>query len=164
LITSEIRFSEVDTVHLLNTSHLNVMTEKQILLVKHSWSYIAGQADEMALVFANNLILLDPGLKPLTQQLITENKLTDMMMTVNYFVAALPDLQKAENKVLDLIAKYSTLELSEKYYDIAWLAFLQSLHKKLGDTWDQEIHDAWITGLTSMHKYLLDHNKLSSVN
>jgi hemoglobin-like flavoprotein len=136
------------------------MTEKQILLVKHSWSYLAGQVDELAIVLARNIILLDPSLKSLIQQLAVEKKLNDVLATVNDFVASLPDLNKAQPKTLHLISNYSNLNITKKNYDIAVLAFLQSLHKMLGATWDQEIHDAWITALTSMHKHLLDHLQL----
>jgi hemoglobin-like flavoprotein len=138
------------------------MTEKQILLVKHSWSYLAGQLDDVTIVFAKNIIALDPTLKPLTQQLTIENKLREVLITVNDFVACLPNFERAEKKVLLLITNFSNFNVTRKSYDIAILAFLQALHKMLGETWDQEIHDAWLTALTSMQKHLLD-QQLSSV-
>jgi hypothetical protein len=139
------------------------MTEKQILLVKHSWSYVSGQLDDLCPLLSKKFILLCPESKPMIRRLTKENRLHDFMMTVNHLVIALPDLAKAEKQFLLLLAAYSDLEISRNYYDSALIAFLMMLEKKLGRNWSLEIRDSWVFVFASVHQHLLRQLQLPSV-
>jgi hypothetical protein len=139
------------------------MTEKQILLVKHSWSYVSGQLDDLCPLFGKKFVLLCPESKPTIKRLTKENRLHDLMMTVNHLVIALPDLVKAEKQLLLLLAAYSDLEISRNYYDSALIAFLMTLEKKLGKNWTLEIRDSWIFVFASVHQHLLRQLRMPAV-
>jgi hemoglobin-like flavoprotein len=139
------------------------MTEKQVLLVKHSWSYVTGQLDDLYPIFNKKLGHLCPELKPLLKRLNKEKRLAIIMTAINHMVAALPDLQKAEKQLLLALAEYSDLDISRSYYESALIAFLMTLEKKLGKNWTEEIRDAWIFIFASMHQHLLRQLQLPAV-
>jgi hypothetical protein len=139
------------------------MTEKHVLLVKLSWSYVAGQHDDLCPVFSKKLIQLCPELKSLIKRLNKENRLPVFMMSVHQLVTALPDLVKTEKHLLLLFAEYSDLEISRTYYDCALIAFLMSLEKKLGRNWSPEMRESWIFIFATAHQHLLRQIQLPAV-
>jgi hypothetical protein len=139
------------------------MTEKHVLLVKHSWSYVAGQPDELCAVFSKKLLHLCPELKPLIKRLNKENRLPAFMMVINQLVVALPDLLKTERHLLTLFAEYSDLEIPRDYYDSGLIAFLMALEKKLGKNWTSEMRESWIFIFSSVHQHLLRQLQLPAV-
>lgn len=129
------------------------MTEKQILLVKHSWSYLASQLEETAAVFSKKLMQVMPELKSLFKKTEAE-AFHEVMITVNQLVYALPDVRKAEEEILRLIEKFSRRGMSSTEYDGALIAFLLTLEKKLGKSWTQELRESWVFILASVRRHL----------
>jgi hemoglobin-like flavoprotein len=131
------------------------MNEKQVLLVKHSWSYVAGELDDVSNIFFRKMMQLAPELKPQLKKLHQEKRLSGIMTTMNHLVASLPEFKKAEKEVLILLAEYADSGISKHNYDTALIAFLTTLEKKLGDKWNTEMRDSWISIFISIHQYFI---------
>ena len=139
------------------------MTDRQILLVKHSWSYVASQRDDVCKSLKKNLAFLCPEIKSVIKKLDREKRMAGLMVSVNQLVVALPDLQKAEKEFLLMLAEYADAGISKSYYDSAVIAFLMTLEKKIGRNWTQEMRDSWIFIFVTMHQQILRQLQLSSV-
>jgi hemoglobin-like flavoprotein len=129
------------------------MTDKQVLLVKHSWSYVASQLDEISSLFSKKLLQLHPEFKTSTS--IRPEALLKLMQTVHHLVASLPDFKKAEKELLLLTAEYSNQGITKDIYDSILICFLITLEKKIGKNWSAEIREAWIFVLASTHMHLI---------
>jgi hemoglobin-like flavoprotein len=130
------------------------MTDKQVLLVKHSWSYVASQLDQVSSLFVKKLLQLHPDLKS-TLKSIRPDALPKLMQTVHHLVASLPDFKKAEKELLLLTAEYSNQGITKDIYDSILICFLITLEKKIGKNWSAEIREAWIFVLASTHMHLI---------
>lgn len=120
------------------------MTEKHVLLVKHSWSYVAGELDALGALFMKNLIRLRPEHKPIFRKLDNEKGITVLMQTIHHLVASLPSIPKAEKDLKSLLTEYSGFSLDRSHYDDALIAFLMTVEKKLGKRWNSEMCEAWV--------------------
>jgi hemoglobin-like flavoprotein len=138
------------------------MTEKQILLVKHSWSYVASHLDDLVGTFGKKVAQVSPELKPLLKRVNDENGLHSILTTINQVVATLPEFNKAEQQVLLLLAAYAGKGISRENYDAVLIAFLLTLEKKLGKHWSAEIRESWIYCFASIHHHFIRQLQLAS--
>ncbi len=120
------------------------MTEKDILLVKHSWTYIASQSESVADSFLKNLKRLNPEQRELYKIPEREGSHRLLFNTLHRLVVALPALTRSEGELKDLARQFSNFGLTRTDYDNATIAFLITMEKKLGKVFSQEIRESWV--------------------
>lgn len=136
-----------------------MMTEKQILLIKHSWSYVAAQTEDLAYSIAKKLSKHMPELRSQLKEL-TDNEQVQIMSALNHLVVSLPAFQKADQKIFHLLADHVDKGITREFYDAGLTSFLMTMEKKLGAAWTKDMYEAWIILFASVHLHLLSHFQL----
>ena len=144
------------------------MTPKQISLVQESWQKVAPIAPKAAEIFYQTLFELDPKLKPLFKNDITEQgqKLMAMLDTavklLNNTEKLIPALQKLGVRHLD----YGVFP---QHYDTVGAALLKTLEIGLGDDYTAQVKRAWTAIYKTLATTMIDaaneavHQKAKSV-
>jgi hemoglobin-like flavoprotein len=127
------------------------MTERQVLLVKHSWSYQTGQLENLSTLFTKKLLALNPELKLMMRRTVGESGAYSLMIVLNQVVASLPNLPKAHQSIQLIVAQYAALGITRADYENALIAFLLVLEKRLGKNWTDETREAWIFIFSSLY-------------
>jgi nitric oxide dioxygenase len=120
------------------------MTERQILLVKNSWSYVIVNADEAGQLFYNRLFEVAPEVKPMFKGDIKEQS-RKLMNMVTYIVTKLQKLDEIMGEVRSLAQRHGKYGVKPHYYQIVGSTLLWTLKEGLGDKWNTETEQAWTT-------------------
>ncbi|GAB3925036.1 globin domain-containing protein [Larkinella terrae] len=118
------------------------MNDRQILLIKYSWSYILPQAQQTGQRFYVKLFELSPALQPMFRN--------DPELQARKFIAMMTLLVRRLQHARDLT--YELEALSRRHvrygtqatdYAPVGLALFWTLSQTLGDRWTGEIQSAW---------------------
>ena len=123
------------------------MTPEQIELVKSSWEKVIPIADKAAELFYAKLFELDPCVKPLFKGDMVEQgrKLTS---SLTFTVNALNRLEEIVPTVQQLGVRHVAYGVKDKDYDTVGAALLWTLEQGLGDSFNEDVKDAWATAYT----------------
>lgn len=118
------------------------MTPRQIGLVKSSWDKVLPISEVAATLFYGKLFELDPELKPLFKGDLQEQgkKLMNMLDVV---VKGLDNLETIIPAAKASGARHAGYGVKVKDYDTVAEALLWTLGQGLGDSFDEELKDAW---------------------
>ena len=120
------------------------MTEKQILLVKKSWSFFR-EIDPVLIgdVFYSKLFLNNPQLKNLFHSSREDQarKLIDMLSVI---VGRLDNLEELNDEIRKLAERHVHYGVKESHYNAVSVALLWTLQQGLGRDWNKEIKEAWV--------------------
>ena len=118
------------------------MTPRQIGLVKSSWDKVLPISEVAATLFYGKLFELDPELKPLFKGDLQEQgkKLMNMLDVV---VKGLDNLETIIPAAKASGARHAGYGVKDKDYDTVAEALLWTLGQGLGDSFDEELKDAW---------------------
>ena len=130
------------------------MTPEQVSLVQSSWQQVVPIKDQAAELFYQKLFELDPKLKTLFKNDMTEQrrKLMNMLDTA---VRGLKNPDAIVPAVRDLGKRHVGYGVKDKDYDTVATALLWTLEKGLGAGFTAETRNAWIAAyslLTSVMK------------
>ena len=118
------------------------MTPKQISLVQETWAKVKPIAPQAADIFYNTLFEMDPSLKPLFKNDMTEqgNKLMTMLDTA---VKLLNSPDKLIPAVEKLGVRHVDYGVTAAHYDTVGAALLKTLAAGLGDAFTPTVKKAW---------------------
>jgi hemoglobin-like flavoprotein len=144
-------------IHLLPQKKASDMNEKQVLIVKHSWSYVSNRLDDTQALFIKNLYRLLPDIKPTQTKRNGEDKSDEIIRVIHRIVATLPtfsdiDMQKMKTE-------YASLGIAPADYDSALFAFLMTLEKKASKTWNDEVRESWVFVFASMRQHIHERSR-----
>jgi hemoglobin-like flavoprotein len=119
------------------------MTQKQIELVKSTWSMVAAM-DPVTVggLFYSRLFEIAPQLKPMFHNPIPEQS-RKLLAMVNYVIIKLDKLDDILGEVSKLAQRHTTYGVKPEHYAIVGEALLWTLEKGLGEDWSDEVKDAW---------------------
>ncbi|RAV99089.1 globin domain-containing protein [Pseudochryseolinea flava] len=119
------------------------MTERQILLVKNSWSYVIVKSEEAGQLFYHRLFEIAPELKSLfkSEPKGQSRKLINM---VTLMVSKLQKLDEIQGEIKSLATRHHKYGVDPAYYRIVGAAFLWTLQQGLKDKWNEELEEAWV--------------------
>lgn len=124
------------------TNASDTMTERQLLIIKSSWSSVMQQPQEAGELFYQKLFEINPSLQALfknDQELQTRKFIS--MMTV--FVSKLQHTEELAN-VLDALAKrHVGYGAKVSHYPMVGKALLAVLAQQLDQRWNLETQQAW---------------------
>ncbi|RIV27764.1 hypothetical protein DYU11_05555 [Fibrisoma montanum] len=123
------------------------MDARQILIIKHSWSYIllqSGQMEQMSALFYKTLFLDFPALKTLFHNDLAAQtrKFTDMM---TFLVAHLQFPDELEGEMRALAQRHVAYGVHAVDYDLVGSVLLKTLARLLSERWTLELQTAWQT-------------------
>jgi len=125
------------------------MTERQILLVKSSWSYVIVNAEEAGQLFYKRLFEVAPEVKPMFKGDIKEQS-RKLMNMVTYIVTKLQKLDEIMDEVKSLAQRHGKYGVKPHYYQIVGSSLLWTLKEGLGDKWNDETEQAWTAVYTAL--------------
>lgn len=118
------------------------MTERTVLVVKTSWSFLVPHADEAGALFYQTLFDLDPSLRALFKPDLRHQakKLTDML---TFIVSKLQTLADLETQIAGLARRHGRYGVRPEHYQTVGQALLLTLQAGLTDRWNDETRQAW---------------------
>jgi len=119
------------------------MTERQILLVKNSWSYIVVDSEGAGQLFYNRLFEIAPGIKHMftTDPKEQARKLMNM---VTLIVTKLQKLDEILSEIKNLASRHGKYGAKPEHYAVVGECLLWTLEKGLGEKWNNETKEAWV--------------------
>jgi len=125
------------------------MTPKQISLVQETWAKVKPIAPQAAEIFYSTLFEMDPSLKPLFKNDMTEqgNKLMTMLDTAVKLLSSPDKLIPAVEK---LGARHVDYGVTSAHYDTVGAALLKTLETGLGDAFTLTVKKAWTAVYTTL--------------
>jgi hemoglobin-like flavoprotein len=119
------------------------MTPDQIDLVKASFRKVAPIADTAAALFYGKLFALDPSLRALFKNDMTEQG-RKLMSTIAVAVNSLDRIATILPVVEALAQRHAGYGVEDAHYDTVGTALIATLAEGLGDAFTPATRDAWI--------------------
>ena len=123
-----------------------MFTEKQILLVKNSWSYVVTPigigAEAAGKVFFQRLFDVAPGVRNLFGDDI-KFQARKLMNMVTLYVTRLHKLDEIMDEINSLALRHNLYGAETAHYQVVGECLLWTLEKVLGDKWNEETREAW---------------------
>lgn len=118
------------------------MTPEQIDMVKDSWEKVMPISEKAAEIFYARLFELNPAFKSLFKHDMKEQgrKLMTMLTTA---VNSLDNLADIVVPVQEMGRRHVAYGVKDDDYETVGEALIWTLEKALGDSWTDELEDAW---------------------
>ena len=118
------------------------MTEQQKELVQSTWEKVVPISDTAASLFYGRLFELDPSLKALFPNDLTEQG-KKLMTMITVAVRGLNDLEKLVPAVQELGRRHVGYGVKDEHYDTVGAALLWTLAQGLADAFTDDVKEAW---------------------
>lgn len=118
------------------------MTERQILLIKNSWSQVVPLAHEAGILFYDQLFKIAPELKGMFKSDIQSQakKLTAML---TFVVSKLQCLDEIIDQVKALADRHVDYGTNKEHFLWVGVALIRTLKLALQENWNSELEEAW---------------------
>lgn len=120
------------------------MTPEQVTLIQESFAKVAPIADTAASLFYARLFELDPKLEPMFKGDMKEQG-AKLMATLGVVVNGLTNLSSIVPAVQDLGRRHVGYGVKDAHYDTVGEALIWTLGKGLGDSFTDDVKEAWVT-------------------
>jgi nitric oxide dioxygenase len=132
------------------------MTKEQIKLVKQTWR-IFRDIDPMLIgnLFYTRLFTDNPAVKKMFPEDMQQQyiKLTDMLTSI---VSRLDQLDTLSEEITAMARRHVQYGVRPAHYKLVGNALLWTLEKGLGNDWNAEVKDAWLTCYTILSGTMID--------
>lgn len=120
------------------------MTQKQIELVKASWTLVSA-IDPVVVgdLFYNRLFEIAPQVKHMFRSPMPEQS-KKLIAMIGYVIVKLDKLEDIIGEVAKLAQRHASYGVKPEHYTIVGTALIWTLEKGLGENWNEEVKDAWI--------------------
>jgi hemoglobin-like flavoprotein len=119
------------------------MTPDQITTVQSTWRKVVPIADAATGLFYDKLLDLDPSLRSMFPEDLTEQK-RKLMAMIGRAVSGLNQLDDLVPAVQDLGMRHASYGVLEPHYATVAAALLWTLEQGLGDAWNDEVKAACV--------------------
>ena len=131
------------------------MTPDQIALVQESWQHVLPIRGTAAELFYTRLFSLDPALRPLFPDDMTEQR-QKLMAMISTAVSGLDRVDTLVPAVQDLGRRHAAYGVKNEYYATVGAALLWTLEKGLEDAFTPDVKDAWTAAYTLLSSTMKD--------
>jgi hemoglobin-like flavoprotein len=125
------------------------MTPEQQTLVRSSFAKVAPIADTAAILFYEELFRLDPGLRPLFKEDLTEQR-QKLMAMLTTAVLNLGEWEKISAAVKALGRRHVSYGVKPADYQTVGAALIATLEKGLGADFTPEVRAAWLACISTV--------------
>ena len=119
-----------------------MITPQQKELVQKTWVMVVPIADKAAELFYGRLFELEPEYKAMFKNDMTEQG-KKLMKTINIAVEALNDVEPLVPTLKQMGADHAGYGVKDRDYNVVGAALLWTLEQGLGDTFTDEVRNAW---------------------
>lgn len=130
------------------------MTPRQIELVQSTWAMVVPIAGPAADIFYGHLFEMDPTLRPLFPEEMSEQK-KKLMAMLGTAVNGLNRLDTIVDAVKASGVKHVGYKVTAPMYDTVGAALLKTLEQGLGDAWNDEVKEAWTVTYTTLASVMI---------
>jgi len=130
------------------------VTPKQIELVQSTWAMVVPIVDTAADLFYGNLFEMDPTLRPIFPEDMTEQK-KKLMAMLGTAVNGLNNLDSIIGAVKASGVRHVDYKVTASMYDTVGAALLKTLEQGLGDAWNDEVKEAWTVTYTTLASVMI---------
>ncbi|HEU0215384.1 MAG TPA: globin family protein [Stellaceae bacterium] len=123
------------------------MSPEQIQLVRSSFATVTPIADQAGMMFYDRLFTIDPSLRPLFKNDVTEQSRALIKM-IGVAVGGLDKLHTIVPAVQALGVRHAGYGVTDAHYDTVAAALVWTLGQGLGDDFTPEVEAAWIAAYT----------------
>lgn len=120
------------------------MTERQILLVKNSWSYVIVNSEAAGELFYSRLFEVAPAVRPLFKG-DTKEQARKLMSMVTLIVSKLQKLDDIIEEIKGLAQRHNKYGAQPAHYKVVGECLIWTLQKGLAEKWNKETEEAWIS-------------------
>ena len=138
------------------------MTPRQIELVENSWDFVLTNTAEGGVIFYDKLFELDPSLRSLFKDDIKLQS-QKLISLITFAVHKLNSLEEIISDVKALGARHRGYQVKPEYYLTVAEALLWTLGKGLGNQWNEELKEAWVTLYTRLSNTMIEAAKEEKV-
>ena len=131
------------------------MNTKQIALVQSTFALVEPIAATAAKLFYGKLFELDPSVRPMFKEDITEQG-EKLMRMLGAAVKGLSDLPSLVPIVQSLGENHLSYGVVDEHYDTVGDALIWTLQQGLGDAFTSEVEDAWLITYTTLATVMKD--------
>jgi hemoglobin-like flavoprotein len=132
------------------------LTPEQLALVQSSWEKVVPIADVAADLFYDKLFELDPELRPLFPDEMSDQK-KKLMKMISLAVEGLTNLEDLVPKVENLGRRHANyFKVTPPMYATVGAALLDTLAKGLGESWDDAHKEAWTIVYTVLSSTMIN--------
>ncbi len=131
------------------------MTPTQKQLVRTSFAKVEPIADAAAVMFYDELFVLDPQLRHLFKSDMAEQR-KKLMQMLAVAVAHLDDWQTIANAVRALGQRHRGYGVSPADYDTVGTALITTLERGLGPDFTPDVREAWLACIAAVAGEMLD--------
>jgi hemoglobin-like flavoprotein len=121
-----------------------MLTDTQKRLVQETFATIAPIADDAAALFYRRLFEIDPSLRRMFKDDMSEQR-KRLMQMIAVAVRGLDRLDQLVPAVQDLGRRHAGYGVEDRHYDTVGKALLWTLEKGLGSAFTPEAKEAWAT-------------------
>lgn len=125
------------------------MKSEQIALIKESWARVVPIKEAAADLFYDKLFELDPAVRPLFREDLSEQK-RKLVAMLNSIVALLGDFGALVRVAEDLGRRHVPYGVRPEHYDSAGTALLWTLKTGLDAAFTPEVEAAWRTAYRTL--------------
>lgn len=119
-----------------------MITDRQILLVKNSWSYIVTDSEDAGQLFYQRLFEVAPSVKHMFAS-DTREQSRKLMNMVTLIVTKLQNLNEIMDGIRGLAQRHGKYGAKPEHYAIVGECLVWTLQQGLGDRWNNETEEAW---------------------
>ena len=119
-----------------------MVSPTQISLVQNSWAKVGPIAETAADLFYSRLFELDPSLRELFPEEMSEQK-KKLMQTLAVCVNGLDELGEIVPAVQALGKRHVDYNVKPEQYETVGVALLWTLEQGLGEAWNADLAEAW---------------------
>lgn len=131
------------------------MTQRQIDLVESSWDFILTNTNEAGMIFYEKLFEIDPNLRPLFKADIKAQS-QKLISLLTFAVHKLNNFNEIVTDVKALGQRHKNYQVKPEHYNTVAEALLWTLEKGLGEQWDEEMKEAWVTLYQTISKVMIE--------
>jgi hemoglobin-like flavoprotein len=131
------------------------MTQHQIDLVKSSWKAAADSSELVGEFFYSRLFEIAPETKPLFGVTVSQQS-HKLAVMLTYIINKLDRLGDIIEEVAKLARQHVTYGVKPEHYALGGGIFLWSLEKVFGDSWNEELKEAWETCYITLTSAMID--------
>jgi nitric oxide dioxygenase len=140
------------------------MTQHQINLIKSSWEMV-GTIDLVTLggLFYNRLFELAPEVKPMFRDSLQEQS-KKLLSTLAYVISKLDKLEDIMDEVGKLAQRHVQYGVRQEHYTVVGQALLWTLERGLGNSWNEELEEAWTICYTILSSAMINASEYAEHN
>ena len=118
------------------------MTDRNILIIKTSWSYVLSQPENPGHLFYNKLFEMAPCLRYMFKSDMEQQmaKLTDM---ITFMVTHLQNMPEIRSEIDALARRHAHYGAKPEHYKTVGDALIQTMESSSGTLWNDETRQAW---------------------